>query len=113
MAAGGTSTPYPRDTPQIQVPVARLAPAGQPRLPGVRGGRLPARVASRPRGPPGPAGDDRRPGARRRRGARAPPVARPRRADAPGLARTGRGGLLRDVLLRLGDALLPGQTSVG
>src|SRR5688572_32180438 len=113
MAAGGTPTPYPRDTPQIQVPLARLPPARQPCLPFLRRGRLSARVAPGGRGAAGPAGDDRRPGARRRRRPRAPPLARPRRPDAPRLARAGRGGLLRDLLLRLRDALLSREAPVG
>ena len=39
-------------------------------------------------------------------------MARPRRPDAAPLARAGRGRVLRDVLLRLGDALLPGPRAV-
>ena len=55
----------------------------------------------------GPARVHPRTGARGRRGRAATAVARPRRADAPPLARAGRGRLLRDLLLRVGHALLP------
>ena len=78
-------------------------------LPRVRRGRLSARVAAgRSRAGRRPARVPARPGAGRRRGRRAPPVARPRRPDAAALARARRGRVLRDVLLRLGHALLPG-----
>ena len=54
-----------------------------------------------------------RPGARHRRGRAAAAVARPRRPDAPPLARAGRGRVLRDLLLRVGHALLSGPRRVG
>ena len=72
----------------------------------------PARVAARLRGARRPARDDRRPGARRRRGRRAAALAGPGGPHASLLARARRGGLLRDVLLRLGHALLPGEAPV-
>ena len=40
-----------RDAAALELPLPRLAPARQPRLPRVRRGRLPARVAARARGP--------------------------------------------------------------
>ena len=103
------SSPSARDE---ALPLARLAPARQPPLPGLRRGRLPPRVAAGRRGPRRPARVPLRPGARRRRGRGGPPVARPRRPDAPRLARARRGRVLRDVLLRRGHALLPGQGAV-
>ena len=102
-----------RDPAPVGVPLARLAPARQPPLPRLRRGRLPARVAAGPRGPRAASARTstaRRPGSSRRAGA--PAVARPRRADAPPLARARRGRVLRDLLLRLGHALLPGPGAV-
>ena len=75
-------------------------------LPRVRRGGLPARVAAGARGARRPARVHLRPGARDRRGRGAPAVARPRRPDPPPLARARRGRVLRDLLLRLGHALL-------
>src|SRR5262249_15090440 len=49
------------------------------------------------------------PGAGCRRGRRGAAVARARRTDPETVARARRGALLRDVLLRLGHALLPGK----
>ena len=69
-----------------------------------------ARVAARDRARRGPARVSVRPGARHRRGRRATTVARPRGHDAAPLARARRGRVLRDVLLRVGDALLPGPS---
>ena len=88
---------------------AEARPVGVPRLrrggypleslpviaPGSRAARLPLRA-----------------GARGRRGRGAPAVARPRRQDAAPLARPRRGRVLRDVLLRVGDPLLPGRAGV-
>ena len=56
----------------------------------------------------GPARVHVRAGAGHRRGRGAPPLARSRRPDAAALARARRGGVLRDLLLRVGHALLPG-----
>ena len=56
----------------------------------------------------GPARVPLRAGAGGRRGRGAAPVARPRRADAAALAAARRRRALRDLLLRVGDALLPG-----
>src|SRR5581483_7808757 len=95
------------DRPQVVVPLARLARARPVPLPRLRRGRLPARVASRPRAGNGTARLHVRPGSRRRRGRGAAAVARPRRPDAPPLARARGRRVLRDLLLRLGDALLP------
>ena len=77
----------------------------------VRRGGLPHRVAARLRGRSRLSRADRRPGAGRRRGRRAAPVARSGGAHAPELARAGRRALLRDVLLRLRHPVLPGQAS--
>ena len=54
-----------------------------------------------------------RPGAGHPRGRGAATVARPRRADAAPLARARRGRVLRDVLLRVGHALLPRARRLG
>ena len=56
------------DAAPLVVPLARLAPARQPRLPRLRRGRLPARVAAGARGPRRPARVHLRPGAGDRRG---------------------------------------------
>ena len=101
------------DPAPLLVPIDRLAPARQPRLPRLRRGRLSALLAARRPAVHGPARVHPRPGARRRRRRAATAVARPSRADAPPLARARRGRVLRDLLLRLGDALLPGPRCVG
>src|SRR5207253_2096704 len=54
-----------------------------------------------------------RPGARRRRRRRAPPLARPRGQDSAPLARARGGRVLRSVLLRLGHTLLSGKGPFG
>src|SRR5438093_6352208 len=112
MAVGGTGLTYPRDPAETLVPLHLLAPARQPRLPGLRRGRLSARISPRLRGPPRTARDDCRAGARGRRGGRTAAVAGPRGADVAPLARRGGGGVLRQVLLLLRDTLLSGQPSL-
>ena len=102
------------DAPALELPLARVAPARQPGVPRLRGGRVPARVAAGRRSAyagqraylfgqaPGIVeGEERRPW-RGRAG-----------ADAAPLARARRGRVLRDVLLRLGHALLPGHGAAG
>ncbi len=108
--AGSWSFARPRDAPAELVPLARLAPARPPGVPGLRRGRLPARVVAGDRRALRPTRVPVRPGARRRRGPRAPAhgaAARAARSDA-GSSST-RTTFYRDLLLRLGDALLSGQ----
>src|ERR687890_2773978 len=105
MAAG--SSPSSRDAEAIRLPVAAIAPARQPGLPGVPRGWTSAGVAPRFRGTKRAAGVLAGTGAGRRRRGRAAPVARPRRADAAPVARPRRGRVLRRLLLRVGHPLLP------
>src|SRR5437764_3097419 len=109
----GSSPLRPRDAAALVLPLARLAPARQPRLPSLRRGRLPARVAAGRARTRTPARLHPRPGAGIGRGGRAPPLARQSGPDPPPLARNGRGRVLRHVLLRLGHALLPGPSPHG
>src|SRR5690242_3128979 len=78
----------------------------------MRRGGVPARVAAGACAARRPAGLYVRTGAgdRRRRGAAA--LARTGRPDAPPLARARRGDVLRHLLLRVRDALLPGTRAV-
>ena len=101
------------DAAPLVVPLDRLAPARQPRLPRLRRGRLPARVAADRAAVQGPACLHLRPGTRLdgRRGA--PAVARPSGPNPAPLARNGGGAVLRDLLLRVGHALLPGRAANG
>src|SRR5207244_5104522 len=107
------SSPCALDAAAVLVPVAAVAPARQRRLQGLRRGGLPTRVVAGRSGPCGPARIHVRPGAGRGGRGRTATVARSGRADAAPLARAGRGGVLRDVLLRVGHALLPGKGAVG
>src|SRR6185503_13881194 len=98
-----------RDYPETHpLPVSRLASAGQPRLPRLRSGRVPARVAAGLRRPNRADRHDRGPGTWGGRGRREAPLARSRRTDASPLARDKRGALLLDVLLLVRHALLSG-----
>src|SRR3954451_24995465 len=101
------------DRPQVLLPLARLARARPRALPRLRRGRLPARVAARARAGHGATGIHIRTGSRRRRGRGTPAVAWASRPDAPPLARARRGRGLRDLLLRLGHALLSRSRRVG
>src|SRR3954471_10385778 len=103
-AAGSSS--HALDAPAFVLPLSGLAATRPSRLPRLCRSRLSARVLAGRERAPRPAGVHVRAGAGRRRGRRAPPVARSRRQNASSLARAGRGRLLPDVLLRLGDALL-------
>ena len=110
--ASGSARPSPSDRPQELVPLARLAPARQRALPRLPRGRLSARVLAGAGALPRPARVPLRPGARDRRGRGAAAVARPRRPAAARLARARGRRAVRDVLLRLGDALLPRPSRV-
>src|SRR5439155_4897949 len=96
----------PRDATAVVVPLARIAGARSSGLPRLRRGGVPARIVARAQRAPRPAGLHVWPGTgnRRRRGTAT--VARSRGPDASPLARPGRGRVLRDVLLRVGDAVL-------
>ena len=95
------------------VPLDLDAPARQPALPRVRGGRVSARVAPGLRRERRPPRLPLRTGARRRRGCRAATLARTCGPHAARLAPDGRGHVLRDVLLRVGHALLSGPLAGG
>src|SRR5215213_9073918 len=102
----------PRDAAALVVSLLRIPPARPRGLPGLRRGRLPARVAARDRAVLRPARVHLRPGPGLRRRVRAAPVARSRGTHTPALASARRGRVLRDVLLRFGHALLSGQGAV-
>src|ERR1043165_1989327 len=107
LSSGRTRGDYDRDGPEVGVSLARV-PSARPRsLSRLRRGRLPARVATGSRAVARPARIPVRPGARDRGGRGAPPLAGPRRPDAAPLARARRGRVLRNLLLRVGDAVLP------
>src|SRR5204863_1046894 len=97
----------------LLVPFASVARARPSSLPSVRRGGTSARVAAGGRAAPRPARIPLRAGAWQPGGPRAPSVARARRPDAALVARARRRRVLRDVLLRLGHALLPRQARLG
>ncbi len=105
--ASGSRRAPTLDPPPLVVPVDRLAPARQSRLPRLRRGGLPARVTARRPAIHRPARVHVRAGAGLRGRRRTAPVAGPGRKDAPPLARDDRRGVLRDVLLRVRHALRP------
>src|SRR5205823_11423957 len=102
-----------RDAPALELPLGAIAPARQPRLPLLRGGGVPARVAADRAALHRTAGLHVRSGARSGRGRRTTAVARPRRQDATALVGARRKRVLRHVLLCLRHALLPGQGPFG
>src|SRR5215472_9440988 len=110
---GTHPTLHADDRPQVVLPLARLARTRPRPLPRLHRRGLPARVASRACAGSAPARVPVRPGARGGRRGRAPAVARPRGPDAPPLARARGGRVLRDLLLRLGHALLSRARVVG
>ena len=110
---GRGSSSCVRDEAPLQLPLDRIAPARQPRLPRVRRGGLSPRVAADRPAVPRTARVHVRPGARDPGGPGAAAVARSRRQDAAQVARPRRGDVLRDVLLRVGHAVLPGSRAVG
>ena len=104
--APGSSSSARRGEPR---PRPRRAPARQRGLPTLPRGRLPDRPTTRVRRSRRPARLPVRARAGPRRGRDRPALAGAGRAHPPPLARARRGGVLRALLLRIRDALLPGS----